>query len=119
MSLREQPRGHVCSLRVVSPSGVAGAAHIKPRTDCSDAERRDFAHVVPMCLLGCDALFERCLVVVHAGKVKVRIRAGAKGRFSEVVGALEGRSTPAWEPDRFKYFRWHARQNPADLQGAV
>ena len=45
------------------------AAHIKPRAKCNDAERRDYANnVVPMCLLGCDALFKRGFIVIVDGR---------------------------------------------------
>ena len=45
------------------PVTLLVAAHIKPRAKCSDSDRRDNANnVVPMCVLGCDALFERGFV---------------------------------------------------------
>jgi hypothetical protein len=41
-------------------------APIKPRAACSDMERRDYANnVVPMCVLGCDALFERGVIIAE------------------------------------------------------
>jgi hypothetical protein len=57
------------------------AAHIKPCAQCSDAERRDYANnVVPMCLLGCDDLFERGWVVVRDSRVHVRRHSRANDR---------------------------------------
>lgn len=41
------------------PSDLLTAAHIKPRSACSAAERVDAPWIVmPACLIGCDALFE-------------------------------------------------------------
>jgi len=86
------------------------AAHIKPRAKCSDAERRDYANnVVPMCLLGCDALFERGLIVVEDGKVRVRLHNKRSETLNRSLRQLEGRSTSAWKIGRVKYFNWHAQ----------
>ena len=85
------------------------AAHIKRRAKCTDAERRDLANIVPMCLLGCDALFERGLVVVKKGKIEVRLEAGLNDRLKTLVDTLDGRLTTAWKSGRLRYFRWHAR----------
>ena len=93
------------------PIGLLVAAHIKPRARCTDAERRDFINnVVPMCRLGCDALFEGGFVVVEAGKIRARLAAYASDRLKELLNAVNGRATPAWKAGRVRYFRWHARQ---------
>jgi hypothetical protein len=87
------------------------AAHIKPRAECNDSERRDFTNnVVPMCLLGCDALFERGLVVVDKGKVRVRLR-GLAGDRLKSFSSLNGQLSKAWKPGRIPYFEWHARHS--------
>lgn len=46
------------------PARLLVAAHIKPRSDCMDSERRDPDVVFRACKLGCDELFERSYVVV-------------------------------------------------------
>jgi hypothetical protein len=47
------------------PVGLLIAAHIKPRSECSRRERLDVKNIVAgMCLLGCDALYERGLISV-------------------------------------------------------
>ncbi len=93
------------------PTALLIAAHIKPRSQCTDAERRDFVNnVVPMCLLGCDALFESSFLVVDEGKVRVQMDAGVSVRLRVLLKDLDGRSTSAWKPGRFQYFRWHANQ---------
>jgi len=92
------------------PVSLLVAAHIKPRAKCSDTERRDHINnVVSMCLLGCDALFERGWVVVRNGKVRVRMRRNSSDRLDRFLKQLEGRRTVAWKEDRVKYFTWHAQ----------
>lgn len=86
------------------------AAHIKLRAKCSDAERRDYANnVVPMCLLGCDALFERGLIIVEDGKVRVRLHNKIGENLDRFLRQLEGRLTSAWKIGRVHYFNWHAQ----------
>lgn len=47
------------------PSGLLIAGHIKPRSICSEQERRDFRSAAMLvCNLGCDALFEWGYVIV-------------------------------------------------------
>jgi hypothetical protein len=91
-----------CSLLVV--------AHIKPRAACTDCERRDFRNnVAPMCLFGCDALFERRVVVVTDGKVRVR-RAFFTHGCPSLLDEIEDRAVTFCTPQREKYFQWHASQ---------
>lgn len=92
------------------PISFLVAAHIKPRAQCSDAERRDYANnVVPMCLLGCEVLFELGWVVVRDGKVHVRRHSRSNDRLDRLLKGLDGRPTVAWKEGRVKYFVWHAQ----------
>ncbi len=93
----------------VLPTTLLVAAHIKPRSECTDSERRDFVNnIVPICLIGCDALFERGLIVVKGGQLRVRIRASADHRLKALCRHLNGRRINAWKAGRIPYFRWHA-----------
>lgn len=95
------------------------AAHIKPRAKCSDMERRDYANnVVPMCLLGCDALFERGLIVVEDGKVRVQLHNKRNENLDRFLRQLEGRLTSTWKIGRVKYFNWHAQHTAHACQPA-
>jgi hypothetical protein len=86
------------------------AAHIKPRAKCSDTERRDYANnIVPMCLLGCDALFERGFIVVEDGRIHVRLHGNMNEKLDRFLRQIEGRATSAWKSGRVKYFNWHAQ----------
>ena len=60
------------------PVAYLRVAHIKRRAECSDVERMDLANVMPVCVIGCDELFERGHVVV-----------GRDGRIT-LVGSLTG-----------------------------
>jgi len=46
------------------------AAHIKKRAFCTDDEKRDIENIVmPMCIFGCDALFEKGVIGVQDGYI--------------------------------------------------
>lgn len=86
------------------------AAHIKPRSECSETELRDLDHIaVPMCLFGCDALFERGWISVSPeGEIKVSDLVD----FDESVklyvqNHVNGRRTSAKLAGRESYFKWH------------
>lgn len=108
---RDGPVG-ICSLCGEEfPVSLLVAAHIKRRAECSDSERRDYANnTIPMCSLGCDALFERGLLIVKNGRVQVRLRGKPNNhRLEGLLEQIEGRMTPAWKVGRIKYFTWHSR----------
>lgn len=91
------------------PTNLLIAAHIKRRADCSDHERRDYAHnVAPMCTFGCDALFERGVLVVENGRIRQGKRVQLTERVREYVAALVDEPCAIWNPQNEGYFRWHA-----------
>ena len=51
------------------PVELLVAAHIKQRSKCSHNERLDPENVMPVCLLGCDVLFEKGYIRVEDGTV--------------------------------------------------
>ncbi len=92
--LRDQQlhvRGSSCSLcgRTL-PEELLIAAHIKPRSACSEKERMDTRNVSMLaCLLGCDALYELGYVVVGArGIIEVGKPGPLQGgdRVQDIVG---------------------------------
>ena len=54
-------------------------AHKKKRSQCTEAERRDPYIVMPLCVFGCDFLYEDRHIVIKDGMVKV----GSTGEFGE------------------------------------
>lgn len=88
------------------------AAHIKPRAQCTDAEKKDIANIaMPNCKLGCDELFGRGLVSVDAtGHVVVSSRAPQEGPVAAyIVVHLKGRQCYEWSTREasHKYFAYH------------
>ena len=93
------------------PTSLLIAAHVKRRADCTDAERRDYVNnVVPMCVFGCDALFERGLLVVEDGIIRKGSRVPLTEAAREYVSRLVGRSCEIWSPANARYFEWHANR---------
>lgn len=87
------------------------ASHIKPRAACTDEERRDYINnVVPMCLLGCDALFEHGIIAFEGGRVCVRIDYDKFDGLGKLLRQLNGKAVLAWELGCQKYFGWRADQ---------
>jgi hypothetical protein len=91
------------------PAELLVAAHIKKRSKCTDTEKRDHANVVPMCLLGCDALFERGHVALLDNKIDTRLKSAApRSRLYAVLMVLRARKIEI-EVRRKKYFEWHSK----------
>lgn len=92
------------------PVSLLVAAHIKPRANCTNEERRDYVNnIVAMCLLGCDALFERGIIFVEKGTIRIR---GSQGTFSKLekrLKELNGKMVRAQRPGHQKYFTWKAQ----------
>lgn len=92
------------------PVELLAAAHIKPRARCSHREKADLANVVPMCLLGCDAVFERRYVAVVGDRIQLcRAHFGARSHLKFMLKRLDGRCLHVG-PQRRTYFEWHAMQ---------
>jgi hypothetical protein len=87
------------------------AAHIKKRSHCSDAEKRDLANIGMLnCKFGCDELYERGFVSVAEDWTVIR-------KFSvkdlTVMDYIESKmldSIPA-RPKSTAYFAWHRRHH--------
>jgi len=100
----------ICGARL--PEQLLVAAHIKPRRECSEEERKDLPHIaMPACLLGCDALYERGLIsVAEGGIIDITQRPGAGSEeLLRVLHRLKGKRTAAWSERRAEYFAWHRR----------
>jgi hypothetical protein len=92
------------------PVRLLVAAHLKPRWQCSQKEKRDLNNVVPMCLLGCDALFEGGYLMVVNDRVVVRSDEQSNhAALRAIKTKLQGRPISV-EAKRRPYFQWHAKQ---------
>jgi hypothetical protein len=82
-------------------------AHIKRRSECSDAERLDLSNVMLACLFGCDYVFEqRFVVVAESGTVSP----GAEPLAPAVrayVARIAGRPCKALTQQSARFFESH------------
>lgn len=104
-SKREAPCA-LCSR--ILPIDLLVVGHIRKRHSCDASQKLDEANTMPICLLGCDKLFENGYVNVDdRGTV-----CAANGRkwnpaLSEALNAIVGRQCAAWSPASEIYFKWH------------
>ncbi|MFJ6155605.1 hypothetical protein ACIQF8_01540 [Pseudarthrobacter sp. NPDC092184] len=91
------------------PSRLLIAGHIKPRSKCTEDERRDYRSAMLICNLGCDALFEWGYIVVNEeGLISASLRAETK-ELQAAVTALIGRKCTAYDRNTAGKFADHAR----------
>jgi hypothetical protein len=93
------------------------AAHIKKRSKASDDERKDASIVVPMCILGCDALFEQGLIGVYEGSVVRNKKISTTNYVESTIRSLVGKKIVDiyWSPLTEKYYTWHMKFHRGNL----
>ncbi len=91
------------------PRQLLVAAHIKPRSECTEEERQALTRVaMAACLLGCDALFEAGYIAVDgSGRILTARRDLAPSALQTLLRELERRRAPAWNEAREVHFAWH------------
>lgn len=81
-------------------------AHKKPRSDCNDAERLDPYIVMPVCLMGCDYLYENMYVYVDGIEIKCGLEfPNAKAESSYIEKLVGRRVDSKWLLGNQSYFR--------------
>lgn len=101
----------------VVPKRLIVAAHIKRRADCTDDDIRDIAHnILPLCALGCDALFEGGYVSVRNGFLTAGPRRDGGSEVAQRVAALISDGRPTWARQRTLYFAAHRKYHTAFLR---
>ena len=91
------------------PANLLIAAHIKPRSQCSEAERRDFDAVAMLvCNLGCDALFEWGYIGVDEQGHIISLRPTRTLDTGRAVASLEGLRCSAFNSETAPHFAAHA-----------
>ena len=89
------------------PVSALVAAHKKRRVDCSTVERLDPYVVMPLCLFGCDFLYEEHYVRVVNGKVVEGIPLVDREAAGQYLTRLIGRELDAqWREGSESYFAW-------------
>lgn len=102
------------------PKQFLVVAHIKPRSKCSDGERRDMNNIMATCVFGCDFLFERGYLTVENGTVRASYADDLTGRVRDLQLALDnkpfchGSNERPWTPERAKYFAEQASLHSDD-----
>lgn len=116
---QDQLRRALLSGRDTAPCAICGrlfhkrmliAGHIKPRSKCSEEERRQFRKVAMLiCALGCDALFEWGYIVV---KEDGKIGSGREADTTDLrrlVDPLLGKKCNAYSPETAPSFAAHVK----------
>lgn len=87
-------------------------AHIKSRSACSLEERADWRNVVmPACLFGCDALFERSFLRVGSdGVIALQGEYDRTPSLAAFAKSLEGKVARALSSGNREYFEWRNDQ---------
>jgi hypothetical protein len=77
--------------------------------ECTEKQRRDAENVVfPLCMLGCDALYEQGFVSVNCeGKVVATARPSLPVKLKRRLEQIDGRRCDAWTKTNKDYFAWH------------
>ncbi len=101
-------QSHCCLCGRLLPTSLMVAAHIKPRSECTRRERLDSNNIVfSVCLLGCDALYERGLIGVQNGGRICFSKASSSSMLTHLLKAYSVKKCPAWREGNAQYFRWH------------
>jgi hypothetical protein len=81
-------------------------AHKKPRAECNDAERLDPYIVMPLCLMGCDYLYENMYIYIKDYKINRGIEfPDAKVEMSFIDNLIGKSIDPKWASGNQSYFR--------------
>lgn len=91
------------------PARLLIAGHIKPRSKCTEEERRDYRSAMLICNLGCDALFEWGYVVVNEYGLICDSMLAETVELQTAVTALTGRRCTAHDSNTAGKFADHAR----------
>lgn len=83
------------------------AAHIKKRSECSNAEKLDFKNIAAlMCKAGCDDLFEKGYVYVSGGEVYKNSKRDTTTALDSVISKIAGNKVPNWHGSE-EYYNHH------------
>jgi hypothetical protein len=81
-------------------------AHKKKRSECNEAERLDPYIVMPVCVFGCDFLYEHSYIYIDKGTVRKGLQIENETYEARAIHKLEGRKLPdSWLLGPESYFR--------------
>lgn len=83
------------------------AAHKKMRCNCAENERTDPNIVMPLCVFGCDYLFEKGLIYIEDGCIKALRELDIKYSYElDIIKSITGRALDKrWLKGSSNYFR--------------
>jgi hypothetical protein len=90
------------------PASLLRAAHIKPRSQCTENERRRLGDIAMLaCVFGCDSLYELGYLSVNDRGVVECYRGDLGSDVWKRVEALSGGLCTAYTEARAPFFVWH------------
>ena len=95
----------LCGIRL--PATLLVASHIKPRNLCNQEERLDPNIVTLMCLLGCDALYERGYLRVRDDGAIYRYNASGGDDLKVFMKRYDGRNLEFNSDAERSFFQFH------------
>ena len=105
---KDRDMGTCALCGAVLPTNLMVVAHIKPRHLCSHEERLDPHNVMPACVFGCDALFDKRVVYVEDRIIRTS-NSDLTGDLRRWIEQLLGKECSYWNEASAKYFIEHAK----------
>ncbi|NOJ61028.1 hypothetical protein [Arthrobacter sp. 260] len=103
---RSERRCSMCHREM--PESLLVAGHIKPRSACSEEERKDFVSAAMLiCSLGCDSLYERGMIAVEASGNVVRSSQSVTPDVDRLLDTLAGNRCRHHTHSTAPFFQWH------------
>lgn len=90
------------------PIDLLVVGHIRKRHSCDSAQKLDEANTMPVCLLGCDKLFENGYIHVdESGAICMATGINPMHSLRDALDTIVGKRCSAWSPVSEDYFKWH------------
>ena len=97
------------------PIAFLVAAHLQKRYLSSDEERKNPNIVMPMCTLGCDALYEKGYITVKDGKVNRLKRYINSKTLDNYITSIVGNDCRYYSNETKPFFDWHNKRFQSTL----
>ena len=106
--LGKRPTEHCSLCGRELPVDLIWIGHIRKRNSCDTEMRKDLANVMPVCLLGCDVLFEKGYVFVDGkGTIRQATQRSVPSDLIPTISRIVGQTCRAWNLNSSRYFLWH------------
>ncbi|HDS1826686.1 hypothetical protein K1516_19285 [Stenotrophomonas maltophilia] len=91
------------------PVDLLVIGHIQKRSKCSAEQKLDQSNVMPVCLAGCDRLFENGYIYVDgSGTIRSAERKTATPDVNELLSSIIGKICSNWNEKSAPYYQLHA-----------